>query len=63
MQVPRFGDHVAASLGNGSTVYLTPKEARALARALNRTAREISAGVPSAQSTVGIFAAPIKGRG
>lgn len=63
MQVHRFRDHVAVNLGNGPTVYLTPQEARALARALNKAAREIAAGVPFAQSTVGTFAAPIKGRG
>lgn len=63
MQVHRFRDHVAAYLGDGQTTYLTPKEARALARALNKAAREISAGVPFAQSKVGTFSAPIKGRG
>jgi hypothetical protein len=38
-QVHRFRDSVAAYLGNGDTTYLTPKEARKLARALNGAAR------------------------
>lgn len=38
-QVHRFRDRVAAYLGNGETVYMTPKEARQLARALNRVAK------------------------
>lgn len=34
-QVHRFGDTVAAYLGNGETVYLTPWAARELSRALS----------------------------
>ena len=42
--VHRFGDKAAVSLpGKGETVYLTPKEARKLARALNSCARSIGA--------------------
>lgn len=40
-QVHRFRDAVAAYLGAGETVYMSPAEARALARALNRAARSI----------------------
>ena len=38
-QVHRFHDCVAIYIGTGETVYLTPKEARQLARAINKTAR------------------------
>jgi hypothetical protein len=42
-QVHRFGDNVAAYVTGqrerNGTVYMTPKEARALARALNKAAR------------------------
>jgi hypothetical protein len=42
VHVHRFGDRVAVSLpGKGETVYLTVKEARKLARALNGGARDI----------------------
>ena len=40
-QVHRFRDTVAGYLGTGETIYLTPKEARALAKALNACARSI----------------------
>ena len=40
----RFGDKVALSLpGGGETLYLTPKEARAIAKALNAGARDVAA--------------------
>lgn len=38
-QVHRFGDKVAVWVGKGQTVYLSPTNARKLARALNRAAR------------------------
>jgi len=38
-QVHRFGDMVAVYIGTGETVYLLPKEARHLTRAINRVAR------------------------
>jgi hypothetical protein len=38
-QVHRFGDMVAVYIGTGETVYLLPKEARQLTRAINRVAR------------------------
>ena len=62
MQVHRFGNQIAAYLGNGETVYLTPAEARAFARALNKAAREISAGTPFTQSTVGTFSRRVDGK-
>lgn len=37
-QVHRFRDHVAVYVGTGETVYLDPKQAKALARALNKAA-------------------------
>lgn len=40
-QVHRFGDKVAVYVGNGETTYLTAKQARALARALNGCARSV----------------------
>lgn len=42
MQVHRFRDRVGLALeGKGETRYLTPKEARKAARALNAAARSI----------------------
>jgi hypothetical protein len=38
-QVHRFGDYVAVYIGTGETVYLTPKQARALSRAMNKAAK------------------------
>lgn len=40
-QVHRFRDSVAAWLGTGETVYMSPREARQLARALNKVARSV----------------------
>lgn len=40
--VHRFGDRVAVSVGNGSTTYLSAKQARKLAKALNGCARSVS---------------------
>jgi len=42
-QCHRFGDTVAAYLGTGETVYLTPQAARRLAAALNGCARDVTA--------------------
>lgn len=39
-QVHRFGDCVAAYLGDGQTVYMTPGDAKRLAVALNKCARD-----------------------
>lgn len=40
--IHRFRDKVAISLpGKGATVYLTPKEARQIAKALNACARDV----------------------
>lgn len=38
-QIHRFRDNVAMYLGDGSTVYLKPADARKLARAINKAAR------------------------
>lgn len=40
-QVHRFGDTVAAYIGTGATVYMTARQARIMARALNRAARSV----------------------
>lgn len=40
-QVHRFRDTVGAWLGTGQTVYLSPAEARAMARALIKAARSV----------------------
>lgn len=40
-QVHRFRDHVAVWLGEGETVYLTAKQARSLAGAIDGAARSI----------------------
>lgn len=37
----RFHDTVAVYMGTGATVYLSPAEARKIARALNANARDI----------------------
>lgn len=42
-QVHRFHGKVAVSVGNGSTTYLTPAEACALARSLRECAEDIGA--------------------
>ena len=39
--VHRFGDQVAIYVGDGSTTYLTAKQARALARALRDCAKSV----------------------
>jgi len=39
--VHRFRDRAAVHVGTGETAYLTPKQARALARALYKIARDI----------------------
>lgn len=39
--VHRFGDKVAIYVGDGSTTYLTAKQARALARALRDCAKSV----------------------
>ena len=39
--VHRFGDQVATYVGDGSTTYLTAKQARALARALRDCAKSV----------------------
>lgn len=41
MQVHRHRGRVAVYIGTGATVYLFPKEAAKLARALNKTARDV----------------------
>jgi len=39
--VHRFRDHVAVHVGTGETTYLTPKQARKLARALYVATRDV----------------------
>lgn len=39
--VHRFGDKVAVYVGDGSTTYLTAKQARALSRALRTCAKSV----------------------
>lgn len=51
-QVHRYRDSVAVYLGKGQTVYLTPKEARQFARAINKTAKSCQSET-FAQSTCG----------
>ena len=63
MQVHRFREFVAVYLngnteGKGATIYLTHKEAALLAKAINRTAREIRQGINFVYSTVGTFEYP-----
>lgn len=40
--VYRFNDRVAVYLGDGSTVYLQPREAKAIAAAMNACRRDIA---------------------
>lgn len=58
-QVHRFRDKAGAYLGDGATCYLTAKEARRMAKALNAVARSIereefsaSAGLTATGTTV-----------
>jgi hypothetical protein len=57
-QVHRFRDRVAVYIGTGPTQYLTPKEARAIAKGLNKAARSCDAE-PFAQSTCGTVTVPL----
>ena len=41
MATHRFHDSIAIYIGTGETVYLTAKDARKLARAINKTVRSI----------------------
>ena len=41
-QVHRFGDEVAVWLGDGKTIYLTPKAANAIADAMHQCTNDIS---------------------
>jgi hypothetical protein len=54
MQVHRFRDNVAVSIGN-RTRYLSADQALDFARAIERAAREIQAGVAFVDSTVGTW--------
>lgn len=40
-QVHRFGDHVAVSLGNSETLYMTPQQAALVAQAINGCVSDI----------------------
>ena len=51
-QVHRFRDRVAVYIGTGETVYMTPEDARKLARALTKTAKSIKTET-FAESTCG----------
>lgn len=42
-QVHRFGDCVAMYLSDGKTVYMTPKDAQAIAKALTACSRDVKA--------------------
>lgn len=55
MQVHRFRDRVAVSLGMGETIYLTARDAGELATAINAVKREIRAGKSFQDSQVGTF--------
>lgn len=56
-QVHRFRDAVAVYLGPGRTTYLTPRDAARLAKALNVTARDVTAR-PFQESTCGTHELP-----
>ena len=51
-QIHRFRDAVAIYIGTGETVYLSPKDARKLARSINRAAKSCETETFS-QSTCG----------
>ena len=57
-QIHRFRDKVAAYIGTGPTQYLTPKEARALARGLVAAARSCEREAFGA-STCGTITVPL----
>jgi hypothetical protein len=59
-QVHRFRDNVAAYLGKGETVYLTPMEADALGDAFKRAA-ESCRSEGFAKSTFGTFTIELEG--
>lgn len=41
-QVHRFGDCVALYVGTGQTVYVTPADAKCIAKTLNRAATDVT---------------------
>ncbi len=49
-QVHRFRDYVAIYIGTGETVYLTPKQARQVSRALNKVAKSCDSETFSAST-------------
>lgn len=61
-QVHRFRDKVAVSLETGETAYLSATEARQIAKAMNAAAREISAGIPFTESSVGTVQITLESR-
>jgi hypothetical protein len=58
-QVHRFRDNVAAWLGTGETVYMSPQEAKRLAKALNKVAKSCQTENFS-ESTCGTISVVIK---
>lgn len=58
-QVHRFGESVAVWTGGNKTVYLTPKEARAIARAMVKAARSCERETFT-KSTCGTFSLPVE---
>lgn len=55
--IHRFRDSVAVWLGDGNTLYMTPRDARRLAKAINAAARDVIQK-PFADSTVGTVEMP-----
>lgn len=51
-QAHRFQDRVAVYIGTGETVYLTPRDARQLSRAINRIAKSCEPKVLHNQNAV-----------
>ena len=61
VQVHRFRDGVALYVGDGQTVYLHPKDARKLSRAINKAARSCETE-KFADSSCGTFSATFENR-
>lgn len=61
VQVHRFHNGVAVYVGDGQTVYLHPKDARKLSRAINKAARSCETE-KFADSSCGTFSATFENR-
>lgn len=58
-QIHRFGDKIALSLGTGKTFYLSPFDAKRIAKFLREYAKDVEMS-PFVKSTIGTVGMTIK---